>query len=70
MNDAVQEEVEYLSKTDFFERVIVIRTDEFIEQELPVSLHKCVMEQGEAMHLIALSASNPRLFRKRLWGRW
>jgi hypothetical protein len=69
MNSAVKEEVYFLSRVEHLERVIVIRTDECIEDQLPVSLHKCLLNENEAMDLIALTASNPRLFKKRLWGR-
>lgn len=65
----VQQEIEFLSNTEYLERIIVIRTDQQIENQLPRPLKKNIMDENEALDLIALTASHPRLFRKRLWGR-
>ena len=65
----VREEIEALSKTDFINRIIVIDTGANMMEQLPVSLHKCVLNEEDAMSLISLTASSPRLFFKHMQAR-
>jgi len=60
----VREEIDILSKTDFIHRIIIINTDSDIIKQLPERLHRCVLDEEDAMSLIALTASKPRLFIK------
>ena len=66
INDAVQEEIDYLSQLDLLDRVIVINTGPLSVEKLPHSLYKCLMTEKAAMKLISLTASNPRLFKQQL----
>lgn len=69
INNAVQEEIDYLEQVDFLEKVIVIRTEDQIEEKLPYTLHKCLMNEKDAIELVSLTASDPGLFKQQLYGR-
>lgn len=65
----VQQEMDFLATLEYLNRVIVIQTDRQVKKQLPPPLQKYMMDEDEALDLIALTASQPRLFRKRIWGR-
>lgn len=65
----VREEIDFLATLGYPQRIIVIRTDPDCETHLPYPLNKCVMDEQEVFNWISLTASRPRLFRKKIKAR-
>lgn len=63
---AVRDELEVLENAEYPQRIILIRTECFDEERLPEKLRKCVLDGDEAMALISLIKSRPKIFRERI----
>ncbi len=61
---AVKEEIEFLATLPHLDRVIVIKTNDNCEYELPLPLREYLMDEDEAIDLISLIPSNPKKFKK------
>jgi len=67
---AVRAELEVLANSEYQQRIVVIRTESFDEELLPERLKKCVLDEDEALALIAVINSYPRKFRERIRNRF
>jgi hypothetical protein len=66
----VYDEIKALSQTDHIQRIIIVGTGGQVFEYLPERLHRCVLSEEEAVHLIAMTASRPKLFKKHMKARF